>query len=142
MNAKEPKYEIMPAHYLLCFSDKCPLASTCLHSLAAQSGRQPHKIIQAVNSALFCGESCPYYKENKETTIAYGMIDSYHEVKADDIGELRNTLIRHFGRSGYYRRRNGLHPIPPKEQQYISNIFHQFGYEVTFDKLIEETQWV
>ena len=74
--------------------------------------------------------------------MAYGMVDSFHEIKADDIAALRNTLIDHFGRGSYYLRRNGLRPITPQEQQYISSIFRKYGYEVKFDRFEEETQWL
>ena len=142
MKNEQPQYERMPEHYLLCFNNECPLADSCLHRLAGQSGLQKDTVVTAVNPAINSGESCQYYKENKTVKMAYGMIDSFHEVKADHISELRNTLISHFGRGSYYLRRNGLRPITPEEQQYIGNIFRQFNYEVKFDRTEEETQWI
>lgn len=133
MNKNEPQYETMPEHYLLCFNDECALADECLHRLAARSGRQKNELVTAVNPARSSGESCRYYKPNKVVTMAYGMIDSFHEVKADHIASLRNTLINHFGRGSYYLRRNGLRAITPDEQQYIGSIFRQYGYETKFD---------
>lgn len=139
---KEPQYKTMPEHYLSCFNDDCPLADGCLHRLAARSGRQKDDVVSAVNPVRCCGESCRYYKPNKVVTMAYGMKDSFHEVKADNISPLRNTLINHFGRGSYYLRRNSLRPITPDEQQYISSVFRQFGYEVKFDRMVEETEWL
>ena len=78
----------------------------------------------------------------KVVTVAYGMKDSFHEVKADHIASLRNVLIHHFGRGSYYLRRNGLRPITPEEQQFISSIFRQYGYEAKFDRMEEETEWL
>ena len=142
MNNNEPQYETMPEHYLLCFNDECALADECLHRLAARSGRQKNELVTAVNPARSSGESCRYYKPNKVVTMAYGMIDSFHEVKADHIASLRNTLINHFGRGSYYLRRNGLRAITPDEQQYIGSIFRQYGYETKFDRMEEETGWL
>lgn len=142
MNNNEPKYETMPEHYLLCFNDECVLADECLHRLAARSGRQKDELATAVNPMFCSGESCRYYKPNKKAMMAYGMKDSFHEVKVDHIVALRNTLISHFGRGSYYLRRNGLRPITPEEQQTISGIFHHFGYEAKFDRMVEETQWL
>ena len=139
---KEPQYEKMPEHYLLCFNDECALAENCLHRLAARSGRQTDEVVTAVNPVCNGGESCRYYKPNKVSTMAYGMKDSFHEVKADHIASLRNTLINHFGRGSYYLRRNGLRPITPDEQQYIACMFNQYGYEIKFDSTEEETQWL
>lgn len=142
MNNKEPQYKTMPEHYLLCFNDECELANSCLHRLAARSGRQKDEVVMVVNPMKFCGKNCRYYKENKMVTMAYGMKDSFHEIKADHIASLRNRLISHFGRGSYYLRRNGLRPITPEEQQYIASVFHSYGYELKFDRMEEETQWL
>ena len=132
----------MPEHYLLCFNDECALADNCLHRLAARSGRQKDSIVTVVNPMQCYGENCPYFKENRIVTIAYGMVDSFHEVKADHIASLRGTLIDHFGRGSYYLRRNGLRGITPEEQQYIFGVFRSYGYEVKFDRTEKETQWL
>ena len=142
MTNKQSQYETMPEHYLLCFNDKCALADSCLHRLAARSGQQTDEIVRTVNPMLCNGNNCKHYKENKVVTMAYGMVDSFHEVKADHIASLRNVLIHHFGRGSYYLRRNGLRPITPEEQQFISSIFSNYGYETKFDRMEEETEWL
>ena len=142
MTNKQPQYEKMPEHYLLCFNDECPQADSCLHRLAAQSGLQKDEVVMVVNPTRFCGKKCKYYKENKVAMMAYGMKDSFHDVKADHIASLLNTLINHFGRGSYYLRRNGLHAITPEEQQYIASVFRNYGYELKFDRTEEETQWL
>lgn len=142
MNNKESQYETMPEHYLLCFNDDCALADECLHRLAARSGRQTDEVVTAVNPVRCSGKSCRYYKPNKVATMAYGMKGSFHEMKADHVASLRNALIHHFGRGSYYLRRNGLRPITPEEQQFISSIFSNYGYETKFDRMEEETEWL
>jgi hypothetical protein len=142
MNNKQPQFETMPEHYVLCFNDECALADECLHRLAARSGRQKDEVVTAVNPVCNSGKSCRYYKPNKVATMAYGMKGSFHEVKADHIASLRNHLISHFGRGSYYLRRNGLRPITPDEQQYIASVFRNYGYELKFDRTEEETQWL
>lgn len=142
MNTNQPQYETMPEHYLLCFNDECELANSCLHRLAARSRQQKDEVVTVVNPIRYCGKNCRYYKENKVVTMAYGMKDSFHEVKADHIASLRNSLINHFGRGSYYLRRNGLRGITPEEQQYIASVFRHFGYELKFDRMEEETQWL
>jgi hypothetical protein len=142
MMNNEPQYETMPEHYLLCFNDECALADECLHRLAARSGRQTDEVVTAVNPVCIKEKSCRYYKPNKVATMAYGMKGSFHEVKADHIASLRNVLIHHFGRGSYYLRRNGLRPITPEEQQFISSIISNYGYETKFDRMEEETEWL
>lgn len=142
MSNNQPHYETMPEHYTLCFIDECPLAATCLHRLAAQSGRQQDYLVTVVNPAKYDKDNtCRYYKENKFVTMAYGMVHSFHDVKADDIAALRNRLIKHFGHTSYYLRRNGIRAIPPNEQDYIASVFRKFGYEIKFDKTEESTLW-
>lgn len=137
-----PQYEKIPERYLMCLNDECPLADSCLRRLAARSGSRKDKIISVVNPVSYCAKKCEFYKENKVVTMAYGMVDSFHDVKADDIATLRKKLIRHFGHGSYYVRRNGEHPITPDEQQYIASVFHSYGYEVKYDRTEEETQWL
>lgn len=134
-------YQNAPKHYLLCYNDECALADTCLHRLVARSGQNKNELVWAVNPAKCNGGNCKYYKENKVVTMAYGMVNSFHEVKADDISSLRKTLINHFGRGSYYLRRNGLRAITPKEQQYIGDEFRNYGYEIKFDRTEEDLQW-
>ncbi len=142
MENQEIHFETMPGNYLLCFNDACPLADGCLHRLAARCGKQRSAVVTAVNPAVCHGEGCPYHRPNHIVTMAYGMKNSFHDVKADDIAALRNALIRHFGHGSYYVRRNGTRPITPDEQAYIAGVFGQFGYTVAFDRMAEETLWI
>ena len=135
-------FSTIPEHFLLCFNSRCELGETCLHRIAAGSGALKDEMVTAVNPAVNGGDSCKYYKENRVTVMAYGMKDSFHDVRADDIAALRETLISHFGRGSYYLRRNGLRAITPEEQQYISSVFRSFGYEAHFDRTAEETCWL
>lgn len=142
MNDNQPNFKTMPPHYHLCFNDECALADKCLHRIAARSKKQRDDLVWAVNPAVYNEKNCRYYQENKVATMAYGMVHSFHDVKADDVAALRNTLIRHFGRGSYYVRRNGVRVIPPEEQEYIASVFRKFGYEVKFDRTEETTQWL
>lgn len=139
---KEPRYETMPAHFMLCFNTECPLAENCLRQIVAQSGRQTDELVWSVNPARNHGKKCRHYMPNEVVQMAYGMKNSFHEIKADDIAALRGELINHFGNGSYYLRRSGKRPITPAEQEYIQNVFKRFGYEATFDRLEETTKWV
>lgn len=141
-NDNQPTYETMPEHFIACFNNECPMADTCLRQLAVQSKQLKPFILQAVNYARQKNKNCNYYKENKLVTMAYGMVHSFHEVKADHISQLRNTLINYFGRGSYYLRRNGLRVMPPEEQKFIASVFRKYGYEVKFDRTEVSTAWV
>lgn len=137
----EPSFSTMPKHYILCFNEKCLKASRCLHRIAAQSGLQQDELPKCVNPAVCNETNCRHYMENKSVSIAYGMIDSFQNVKACHIVKLRTMLENLFGHTEYYRRRNSSVPISPKEQEQIKKIFNQFGYEASFDRVVEETLW-
>ena len=131
MNNKEPQYETMPEHFMLCFNDECELADECLHRLAARSGQHKDELVTAVNPARCSGKSCRHFMPNKVVMMAYGMVDSFHEVKADHIASLRNTLINHFGRGSYYLRR-------PSRRR---NSSISAAYSVSMDMRQNSTEW-
>jgi hypothetical protein len=62
-------------------------------------------------------------------------------VKAKDISQIRKRLQNYFGHTEYFRRRNASKPITPTEQVFIKKVFANFGYEITFDEIREETLW-
>ena len=69
------------------------------------------------------------------------MINSFKEVKAKDIVQIRKSLINHFGNNYYYKKRRGELPITQKDQEFISNLFNSYGYEIKFDEIREEILW-
>ena len=141
MSNNQSIFRTMPKHYTVCFQTECPLATKCLRRIVAQEGVLEDSVVFAVNPARHHGEKCKYFRENKMVRMAYGMVNSYEDVKARHIVRLRRAIINYFGRGSYYLRRNGKHAITPKEQQYIASVFSKYGYEVQFDSFKEEVQW-
>ncbi|MEE0962324.1 MAG: DUF6078 family protein, partial [Bacteroidales bacterium] len=78
---------------------------------------------------------------DKKVDMAYGMTKSFENVKAKDISQIRKRLQNYFGHTEYFRRRNASKPITPTEQVFIRKVFAEFGYEITFDEIREETLW-
>lgn len=137
----EINFENKPKNFIVCLNENCSLRENCLRRLAAIHDREDSDLLSVVNDSKFNESNCKYFLENKKTRIAYGMKDSFEDVKAKDIANIRKELKNHFGLTYYYERRNGKMPITPKDQEFISNLFNSYGYEIKFDEIKEETLW-
>ena len=75
--------------------------------------------------------------------MAYGMKQLYEKVLAKDIASMRYAVNSHFGNGSYYKRRNGKHPITPKEQLFVDKVFKVHGYAegAVFDRYADEPEW-
>ena len=133
--------EKKPFGFIVCYNEDCSLKENCLRREVAELNQEEDDVLKVVNSAKFSGENCKFYLENKKVLMAYGMKKSFDKVLAKDIAEIRKTLNTYFGHGSYYVRRNGEKAINPTEQTYIASVFAKYGYEITFDRLVEETLW-
>lgn len=133
--------EKKPSGFIVCYNEDCSLKENCLRRKVAELNQNEEDVLRVVNSAKYSGENCKFYLENKKVLMAYGMKKSFEKVLAKDIAEIRKSLNAHFGNGSYYVRRNGEKGINPTEQAYIARVFAKYGYEIMFDKLVEETLW-
>ena len=137
----EINFKNKPKNFIVCFNERCSLGENCLRRLVAIHDRENSDLLSVVNDSKFNESNCKYFLENKKVRIAYGMKDSFEDVKAKDIANIRKELTNHFGLTYYYERRNGKMPITPKDQEFISNLFNSYGYEIKFDEIREEVLW-
>lgn len=141
MKTADIDFEKRPLRYLNCLSEECPLAEKCMRRISARYSEENDEFFMVLNHRKLDTDNCKYYVENKKSDIAYGMTKSFEEVKAKDIAKIRKALYNYFGQTEYFRRRNATKPLTPKEQEFVKKIFAQFGYEVSFDKIVKETLW-
>lgn len=134
-------FENKPKGFIVCYNESCSIGGYCLRRLAAIHDSENSDLLTVVNASKFNESNCKYFLENKKVRIAYGMKDSFEDVKAKDIANIRKELKNHFGLTYYYARRNGKMPITPKDQEFISNLFNSYGYEIKFDEIREEVLW-
>ena len=134
-------FENRPFNYLNCLNDECPLAEKCMRRISARYSEENDNVFMVLNHRMLDTDNCKYYVENKKSDIAYGMKGSFEDVKAKDIAQIRKRLYNYFGQTEYFRRRNAKKLITPKEQEYIRSVFAQFGYEISFDKIVKEVLW-
>ena len=134
-------FENKPKNFIVCFNERCSLENKCLRRLVAIHDSENRDLLLSVNTSKFNESNCKYFLENKKTRIAYGMKDSFEEVKAKDIANIRRELKNHFGLTYYYERRNGKRAITPEDQEFITRLFNSYGYEIKFDEIREEILW-
>ena len=134
-------FENKPTSFILCFNKKCLLRKKCLRHLTTLVKGKENDLLLVVNALKFNQTNCKYYLENKKAHIAYGMKGSFEDVKAKDIAKMRKELMKHFGQTYYYKKRNGEMPITPNEQMFIENLFKRYGYKIKFDRIERQTLW-
>lgn len=141
MKTSDIPFEKRPFNYLNCLNDECLLAKKCLRRISARYSEENDNVFMVLNHRMLDTDNCKYYVENKKSDIAYGMKGSFEDVKAKDIAQIRKHLYNYFGQAEYFRRRNSKKPFTPTEQEYVRKLFAQFGYEVSFDKIVKEVLW-
>ncbi len=141
MEVKNIDFSTKPKGYKLCFSNKCMLAEKCLRRIATEQIDDSLDSLQVVNHFKYEDKDCKYFVNNERVEIAYGMKGAFENILVSDVNKIRNELMEYFGQTGFYRRKNSIRPIIPKEQEVIANIFAKYGYSVSFDKIVETTFW-
>ena len=132
----------MPANYTFCYISECPQKDQCLRYLAASHQQVKKSQILVVNPSLYTGKGCRFFKDSTPIMVAYGMKDSFLDVSAVHHTAIHKELYDEFGRSSFFHFRDGSRPIYPEDQQIIRKIFDQYGYEVSFDRMEEESRWL
>lgn len=139
---EEPDSLSVPYNFARCFNNPCPQAINCLRHLAAQHSTADEPYISIVNPMSFPsdGNSCPYFKNAGKVRVAWGTKHLLNRIPHEDAVSIRKQLIRHFGKTGYYRFYREEHYLTPKEQSFIKEIFRNKGIatEPTFDRYTEE----
>ena len=88
-------------------------------------------------------ESCIYYRDSKPVTYARGFTNFQKRMYPQQYDQFMTTLILHFGRNQYFKRRRGDILIPPEEQEVIRLMLEKVGADskMDFDKYEEHINW-
>ena len=67
----------------------------------------------------------------------------YHDMPYHVERDIKDTLINHFGRTGYYRYHSARRPITPDALQVIQTVCQRFGWTepLRFDGEVEDYVW-
>lgn len=122
----------MPRDFAHCLNAGCERAGECLRHRMALLMPAERGTVTIVNPRAVdpSGRDCAYFKPGQAVTYALG------------ITRLLDDLIRHFGRTLYYRFRRKERAISSEDQKCIRQIFLRNGVreEPVFDSFVERLE--
>ena len=143
MSKKE--YTSLPINYPVSEHSNCPMAATCLHQVAySMKMEQNAENLRLINPPR-CSkdEACTYYRDKKPVIFARGFTNFQKRMYPQQYDKFMTTLILHFGRNQYFKRRRGDILLPPEEQEVIRLMLEKVGADskMDFDKYEEHINW-
>ena len=138
------EYTSLPKDYPVCEHSSCPMAATCLHQTAYSTLMEHSEYLRLINpSRCSKNESCIYYRDSKPVTYARGFTNFQKRMYPQQYDQFMTTLILHFGRNQYFKRRRGDILLPPEEQEVIRLMLEKVGADskMDFDKYEEHINW-
>lgn len=137
-------YTSMPTGYPGCLHADCPMAATCLHQAVYSTLLEREECLSLVNPTRCSKDgACVYYRDSKPVTYARGFTNFQQRMYPQQYGKFMTTLILHFGRNQYFKRRRGDILLPPEEQEVIRRMLEKVGADskMDFDKYEEHINW-
>lgn len=132
-------FEKIGSGYIFCFNAGCPKRDDCIRFVVGNHIPDNREIGQAVLPTAFKNHECRFFKQARIVEYAYGFEHIYDNVLRKDYTPLRKTLTLYLGNKGkYYEYKYGKRGLSPEKQQYIRNLFMQYGYteDIVFDKYV------
>lgn len=120
----------VPEGYLYCFNTGCPREKECMRHFAAEHIVHNTIMGSAVfPTALLVDGGCPKFKQKRVVKAAWGFSHLFKEVKERHATLLRDKIKAYLGGNGtYYRYHHGERLLTPEQQEWILNLFRQYGY--------------
>lgn len=141
----EFNYELIPYGFAHCLNKQCKRVDECLRyqaMLHIPSGREYFTI---VNPSLIqpTGENCPYFKADKLQPFARGIKHLLDPLPHSDAEIIKHQMLKHFGKTLYYRFWRGERFISPDQQKYIQQLFLKKGITTTplYEEYVEQYEW-
>ena len=138
------EYTSLPKDYPVCEHSSCPMAATCLHQTAYSTLMEHAEYLRLINPTR-CSkdEACTYYRDKKPVIFARGFTNFQKRMYPQQYDKFMTTLILHFGRNQYFKRRRGDILLPPEEQEVIRLMLEKVGADskMDFDKYEEHINW-
>lgn len=125
------------AGYLFCFNAECPKKEECIRYAVSRQIPDDICVGQAVLPPACRDGRCKFFKKKQVVIYAYGFEHIYDKVLRKHYTEMRTRLTAYLGNKGmYYSYKHGKRGLTPDQQQYIHNMFADYGYpeDIVFDK--------
>lgn len=139
------EYTSLPKDYPVCEHSSCHRAATCLHQTAYSIMLEQNEVFLRLINPTRCSkdEACTYYRDCKPVIFARGFTNFQKRMYPQQYDQFMTTLILHFGRNPYFKRRRGDILIPPEEQEVIRLMLEKVGADskMDFDKYEEHINW-
>lgn len=139
------EYTSLRKDYPVCEHSSCPLAATCLHQVAYSMMLEQNEVYLRLINPTRCSknEACTYYRDKKPVIFARGFTNFQMRMYPQQYNQFMTTLILHFGRNQYFKRRRGDILLPPEEQEVIRLMLEKVGADskMDFDKYEEHINW-
>ena len=139
------EYTSLPKDYPVCEHSSCPMAAACLQQVAYSMMLEQNEVYLRLINPTRCSkdEACTYYRDKKPVIFARGFTNFQKQMYPQQYDKFMTTLILHFGRNQYFKRRRGDILLPPEEQEVIRLMLEKVGADskMVFDKYEEHINW-
>lgn len=135
------KWEAVPEGWALCFNSDCQIKDTCLRWQAGQLAPENLTMAHCVTPKALRSETCPHFASAEKVRYARGFSAIYDKVLKSDYTPMRKEMTAMLsGKRYYYEYMRGERRLSPKQQEYICQLFVEWGYAdcVKFDTYEED----
>lgn len=127
--------------YATCFRDDCPRAEECLRHLYGKNLPQDRLIGPTIYPTVpIRSYGCQFFKTSEPKIMAWGFSTLFEDVRHRHVVPMRKAMHKYLGSErNYYRYHRGDRTLSPEQQQWICNLFNEYGYtrDVVFDHYAE-----
>lgn len=142
---KDFDYNLVPYSFTHCVRSSCVRANDCIRYRAMQYATPDRGSLSIVNPVAIPGDGkkCRYFFADQKVRYALGISRLLDNIPYKKAVMIRSSLRAHFRKATYYRIRNKERLITPAEQDFVRQLFQQYGIgeEPVFDTYIEQYQW-
>ncbi len=134
----------IPTNCPVCLHADCGVAGECIFQQAFRQMGQAGKYLRLVNPSL-CSrdEGCTFYARSRPVRLARGFRHMQEHMLPRQYSQFMTTLILHFGRNQYFKRRRGDILLSPEDQEAVRTVLRRVGADpsMDFDGYVEDLQW-
>ena len=126
---KELRFSDVPDGWALCFNGECLRQGRCLRYRAGVLAPNDFTVSRCVTPKALVGGACPHFAPIATARYAKGFTHIYDQVLKNDYTPLRKTMTEHLqNKRYYYAYMRGERLLSPAQQQWIIDLFAQYGY--------------
>lgn len=137
-------YSMVPAGFAHCFSGDCLKAGQCLRHQITRFIPDDRWSVSTMNPAqIRPGGNCPGFMTDRPLKYAYGMTHLLDNLLYVQAKAIKHQLLMYYGKAYFYRLKRKERCFLPEDQQYIRNLFLQYGAkeEPVFDYYQDNYEW-